>query len=104
MQLKPKDLSPVYSFSDNSERVLLREREEPADIGVFATKTSCWNIKRLLLIKENWTSQVKEFSAFLCMGKIQEFGLPEVIPLTCTSAIWGQCPGFSLPECPQDVS
>ena len=75
-----------------------QEREE-----FLQQRPGCLNIKRLLLLKENWTSQVKEFSAFPCMGKIQESGLPEVIPLTYTSAIWGQHPGLSLPEHPQDV-
>ena len=32
------------------------------------------NIKRLLLIKENQISQVKEFSAFLCMGRCKSLG------------------------------
>ena len=56
------------------------------------------NVKRLLLIKENQVSEVKEFSAFLCMQeswKMQESWLPEIIPLICTSAIWGQYPDTS---------
>ena len=37
-------------------------------------------IKRLLLIKENQISQVKEFSTFLCMGGCKkESGLTEII-------------------------
>ena len=32
------------------------------------------NIKRLLLIKENQMSQVKEFSTFLCMGRCKSLG------------------------------
>ena len=32
------------------------------------------NIKRLLLIKENQMSQVKEFSIFLCMGRCKSLG------------------------------
>ena len=32
------------------------------------------NIKRLLLIEENQIPQVKEFSAFLCMGKYKSLG------------------------------
>ena len=34
-------------------------------------------------------------------GKMQESGLSEIIPLICTSLIWGQYPVFSHPECPQ---
>ena len=35
-------------------------------------------------------------------GKMQESGLTKIIPLICTSAIWGQYPVFSHPEFPQD--
>ena len=34
-------------------------------------------------------------------GKMQESGLTEIIPLMCTSAVWGQCPAFLHPETPQ---
>ena len=34
-------------------------------------------------------------------GKTQESGFTEIIPLICTSAIWGQCPVFSHPDFPQ---
>ena len=37
-------------------------------------------------------------------GKMQEFGLTEIIPLICTSAIWGQYPVLSHPESPQGAS
>ena len=52
-----------------------------------------------LLIKENQTSQVKEFSTFLFVGSAGS-GLPEIIPLSYTLATWGQCPGLSQPESP----
>ena len=34
-------------------------------------------------------------------GKMQESELTEIIPLICSSAIWGQYPVFSYPEFPQ---
>ena len=34
-------------------------------------------------------------------GKMQESGLTEILPLICTSTIWGQYPVFSHPEFPQ---
>ena len=37
-------------------------------------------------------------------GKMQESGLTEIIPLICTSAIWGQHPMLSQPESPQGAS
>ena len=36
--------------------------------------------------------------------KMQESGLTEIIPLICTSAIWGQYPVFSHPELPRGAS
>ena len=33
--------------------------------------------------------------------KMEESGLIEIIPLICTSAVWGQYPVFSHPETPQ---
>ena len=33
--------------------------------------TSSWDIKRLLLVKEDWTSQVNKFSAFLCIERFK---------------------------------
>ena len=45
-------------------------------MGGFETKNpGDLNIERLLLIKENQTSQVNEFSAFLCMGRCKSLGL-----------------------------
>ena len=46
-------------------------REEPGYIGVLQQKPGSQNIKRLLLTKENQTSQVNEFSAFLCWENIR---------------------------------
>ena len=34
-------------------------------------------------------------------GKMQESGITEIIPLICTSAIWGQHLVYSKPEFPQ---
>ena len=34
-------------------------------------------------------------------GKMQGSGLNEIIPLICTSAVWGQYPGLFHPESPQ---
>ena len=41
---------------------------------------------------------MKSFSMY---GKTQESRLTEIIPLMCTSAIWGQHPAFLHPECPR---
>ena len=41
-------------------------------------------------------SQVNEFSTLY--GMMQESGLIEIIPLICTSAVWGQYPVLSHPE------
>ena len=59
----------------------------PGYIVVFAIKEST--------SKENQKSQVKEFSAFLCMGKIQASGLTEKVPEIHSSA---KHPGLSHAE------
>ena len=46
-----------------------------------------------LLIKENQTSQVKEFSTFLFVGSAGS-GLPEISPFICTSALGASILGF----------
>jgi len=51
------------------------------------------DIKRLLLVKENQISQVREFSTFLCLGRC-ESGLTGIVPLICVSALLGQYPVF----------
>ena len=63
-----EDLSTGDSLStprNCSEEV----REGLGYTGVFATKQGNPNIKRLLLIKANQTSQGNEFSTFLCMER-----------------------------------
>ena len=56
------DTASQITLRDCSEEV----RGEPGYIQAFTT--------RLLLIKENPISQVKEFSAFLCMGRCKSLG------------------------------
>ena len=67
-----EDLRLGRGISDNTENLFQEEegREGGGDgksgyIGLFAKTPSGQNIKRLLLIKENQISQVKELSAFL---------------------------------------
>ena len=52
------------------------------------------SIKRLLLIKENQISQVKEFNPFLCIGEMEESRLTKIIPFIGISAIWGLHPAI----------
>ena len=56
------------------------------------------NIKGLLLIKENQTPRVNEFSTLY--GRMQESGLIDIIPLVCTLTIYGQYPAFLHLESP----
>ena len=65
---KTEDLSLRHSISDNSERLLWRGKGGAGYIRDFCNKRPCiWNQK--ITIKENQVSQVKGFSAFLCMGR-----------------------------------
>ena len=67
---KTEGFSPEDSLSALTKEV----REEPGYIGVLQQKPGSRNIKRLRLIKENQTSQVNEFSAFLCKGGCKSLG------------------------------
>ena len=42
---------------------------EPGYIGDLQQRPGSWNIKRLVFIKENQISRLKEFSTFLCIGR-----------------------------------
>ena len=67
--------SPGDGLSSNPERTAPRRwGEEPGYREVLLEMASSLNIKRLLFIKENQISQVKEFSAFLCMGRCKSLG------------------------------
>ena len=45
------------------------------------------NSKKLLLIKDNQVSQVKELGIFLCVGRCKS--LTDIIPCICIPIIWG---------------
>ena len=62
------------SISNDYERTALRRQEEqPGYTEALQQRASSLNIKRLLLIKENRISQIKEFS-ILCMGRCKNLG------------------------------
>ena len=92
--------SPGGSISSNPERTALRRQAgEPGHIGVLQQRAGSLNVKRLLLTKENQTSQVKEFSAFLCMGRCESLGslksflryVPQVPGASILSFLRAQC-------------
>ena len=59
-------LSQRDSISSDPQRTALRRQgEEPGYTEILQQRAGSPNIKRLSLIKENHTSQVKDFSVFL---------------------------------------
>ena len=87
---------PGGSLSSSLERAAPRRwGEEPGYIEVLQQRVNSLNIRRLLLIKENQISQVKEFSSFPCMVRCKSLGSLKIIPSICISAIWSQYPVFS---------
>ena len=68
---------------------LLQQRPGSQDIG------------RLSLIKENQILKLRNLVLFSIYRRRQESWLAGIIPLICTSAIWGQHPGLFHPESPQ---
>ena len=77
------------------------KRDESGYAEVWQQRAGSLNIKKLLLIKGNKISIIKKFRAFLMYRKMQESVFIEVIPLICTSAIWGRHPVFLHPELPR---
>ena len=91
------DTASQIDLRDYSKEV----RQEPAYVGVFTKDPGSRNIERLLLIKENQTTQVNECSStFLCGSRCESPGLIETIPLICILTIQGQNPAFLQPESP----
>ena len=83
------------SISINPEGTALRRQgEEPDYIKVLQQRAGSLSIKRLLLIKKNQISQVKEFRTFLCMGRFKSLGSLKLILLYVSQLTWGQCPVF----------
>ena len=67
--------SQADSVSSNPERTALRKQgEDPCYMEVLRQRADSLNIKRSLIMKENQISRVKEFSAFLCMGRCKRLG------------------------------
>ena len=74
--------SPGDSISSNSERTAPRRRgEEPGYMYVLQQRAGSLNVKIVLLTKEKQISQVKEFAAFLCMGRCVFLGFVFLINL-----------------------
>ena len=79
---KTEDLRLGNSISDrnHSESLLQRGKVKSGGLGEgreglrYKQRSGSQNVKRLPLIKENQTSQVKEFSIFPCMGRCTSLG------------------------------
>ena len=81
--------SPGDSISSDPERTIMEKTgEEPDCIEAWQQSTGRLNIKRLLLIRENHVTQVKEFSAFLYMGRSKTLGLLESFLLYASQLSW----------------
>ena len=71
---------------DAALQAALRNHSEEARGGarlhkVLQRRAGSLNVGILLLVKENQTSQVKEFSAFLCLGRGKSLGSLKPFPL-----------------------
>ena len=90
-----RTLGPRDSISCDPERTAPRRQWEESDYrDVLQQRASSLNIKRLLWIKRNQITQVKELNNFLCIGRRKSPGLTEIIPFICISTLWGQYPVF----------
>ena len=114
---KTKGLILEDSLSDSSEGLLWRGKGGAGYIGVLQQKPASRNIKRLLLIKENQTSQVNESSMLFCVREEArvwahwnhsfEMHLNYLGPVSCFPPSWipsgcrvgGGCSGWGLLGC-----
>ena len=99
--------SPGDSISSEPERSALRRQgEEPGYTDVLEQGAGGLNIKRLLLIKENQISQGKEFSTFLCGGRVwargtHSFSAPlgqDPVPFRVLSSLGPHCGDWLWPD------
>ena len=94
--------APGDSISSNPERTALRRwGKESGYIEVLQQRAGSPNIKRLLLIKENQISQVKEFCVFLGMERWKSLGslksfLSYACQLSWASILWSHMSWTSL--------
>ena len=87
--------SSGHRIPSKPERTAMRRwGEELGFIEVLQQRADSLNIKRLLLIKENQISQIKEFSAFLYMGRHKS--------LYASQLSWGQYPVYFTSWVPLD--
>ena len=89
------------SISSTPERTPLRRRGEKSGyVEVLQQRAGNLNIKILLLTKENQISKIKEFSTFLCMGRLKSLGsLKSFLSYACQLSGAGIL-YFSNPEFP----
>ena len=73
-----EDLSPRYGFSDSSEGLFWGGNGGARIYRSFCKKIQVVGTSRLLLIKENQTSQINELSAFLCMRRSKSLGFLKI--------------------------
>ena len=87
---------------ETASQVTLGELFQGSDgyIEVLQQWTGSLNIKRLLLLKESQISQVKKFSAFLCMGRCKSLGCLQSFLSYASQLSWARIPYFSHPELP----
>lgn len=90
---KPRGQSLKIALRDCSEEV----REELGYIGVLQDRPYSWNIKRVLLTKENQVSQVNEFSVFYVWEDARVGSLKSFLDM-CTFTTQGQYQALPHPE------
>ena len=87
------------NISSNTERTAPRRWRWGGEVRLYRSlqqRASSLNIKWLLLVKENQISQVKEFRAFLCMGRCESLG-ELLLLLSRFSRVRLCAPGSAIP-------
>ena len=84
--------------SGNLKRTTNWWAEDPGYTEALQERAGGLNVKGSLLVKENQISQVKEFSAFLCLVRCKSLGSLNSSRWQAPQLVWGECPVFPHPE------
>lgn len=87
--------SPGHSLADDAEKLFQRGGAGSQETQEFLQqKTRKLEHQRITITKRKPDISGLGIYGFSLYGKMQESGLPEILPLTGTSAFWGQYLGF----------
>ena len=105
MRMKHYFMNRTESEIQHLRKIWETDCWEEVEEKLLQQRPSGWNFKRLLLIKKGQISQVKDVSAFICMGKCKILGSLKSLllcdfsyagPVFCAFSSWSSCSSWLL--------